>query len=625
MANSIGASAIRAQLDEAQAKLDKQAAVPYDPPPGLPAVIAGEEVNPGEWRGAAGKLGLPRECPVIPLGINSDTMYYLDTVGQLIALEPPYSKGHILALFKGRPNYLYWAWPGFDKEGNLTRWRAERAQEDLLAAATRCGMWNAADKVRGLGCWRTPDGRLVWHLGDELLIGGVSEPPGVIDGFVYPTRPTIPGPWPQPAEGEKSPASLLLTLLRSWQWERPEVDPVLMLGWIGVAFLGAALDWRPMVFVTGDKASGKSTLQDVVKALLGDWLIKSADTTAAGIYQRVGQDCVPVAVDEMESDNDPRRAVALVKLARIAASGDDMLRGGDSHKGTGFQARNAFLFSSINAPPLEPQDVSRMALLRLRPLSRDATAPEIDPGSLGIFGRLVMRRLADNWHAYAETRRQVDEALHAGGMDGRGKDTFGTLLAVAALILGTEAEDLDVPFGDDLSAWAELLDVRNMIEFENALPNWQLCLNHLLSVPVDVWRSGSRHTVGQWLEAFWDSDPRAPSDKDSVSFEELKRVLAQAGLGIVRDDDDPLNFWLLVPNLGPLIARLYEGTKWAGSLTSGGWSQALRQGDREEFWRTCNRNIAGVRSRATMISLMALYGPDGIMRDDRDHLREGAA
>ncbi|WP_163571449.1 hypothetical protein, partial [Klebsiella pneumoniae] len=68
----------------------------------------------------------------------------------------------------------------------------------------------------------------------------------------------------------------LIAAFQSWKWERPLLDPILLLGWIGAAFLGAALDWRPALFITGDYGQGKSTLQAIIKEVIGDALHATA-------------------------------------------------------------------------------------------------------------------------------------------------------------------------------------------------------------------------------------------------------------------------------------------------------------------------------------------------------------
>jgi hypothetical protein len=398
-----------------------------DPEPGLPR--AG--VDPGRWLPSA--LGLPEDCPVVPLGIAGNVAWYIDPIGQVQSFAPPYGKGHLLGLFCGRANYLTWAWPRWGKKG-IDGYAAEAAAAALVGACAAKGPWNSVEKIRGRGAWLSSGGGLVLHTGTDLLIGGRREPPGEIDGYVYPTRPAIAGPWPAPVEEAQNPARLLLPLLRSWQWGRPEVDPVLLLGWIGAAFLGGALPWRPAVYLTGDAATGKSTLQALIKGLLGDSLVQAVDTSAAGLYQHIGNDSLPIAVDELEGESDTRKTVAVLKLMRIASSGGLMLRGGDRHNPVEFRARSCFLFSSINTPPLRPQDLSRMAILRLNRLPSGQPSPDLDARSLAVVGRCILRRLAEEWPRFAETFAAFKGELAAGGMDGRGQDTFGTLLACADLI-----------------------------------------------------------------------------------------------------------------------------------------------------------------------------------------------
>lgn len=603
-----------------------------DPDPGQPR----SAVLPGEW--APNELGLPPDCPVKPLGVSGNVCWFLDTIGQLQALSPPYARGHILALFMGREKYLYWAWPKFVKATNsIESWRPEKVAEALVGACADKGPWNATEKVRGRGAWRSADGGLILHTGRSVFLPLprteqaraphlrlAPEPPGDIGGWVYPTRPEIPGPWPQPIEGSENLAKLLLQLLKAWRWARPEIDPLLLIGWLGAAMIGGALDWRPAVFITGDKATGKSTLQDLIKRLLGDALIQAVDTSAAGIYQRLGHDSLPVAVDEMESESDTRKARAVLKLARAAASGGLMLRGGDRHEGVEFQARSCFLFSSINAPPLEPQDLSRMALLRLSPLPKGQVRPEYP--DLEVIGRMILRRMLDGWTRLPEVLAAYKAELAAGGMDGRGQATFGTLLACADIVLhdAWDEERLLVAPEDhgDLVPLRELMRPALMPEFEDAIENWRLCLNHLLSTPVEVWRGGGRANVGRMLDAFW-----REQQEDGMAFGDARKQLELAGLGLIKDPGHHAHnaaaCWLAVPNQAPLVAMLYQATKWGGEPGSGVWAPALRQGPRArdpcnpepgELWKAGQHRINGVVARCTLISLNGLYGePGGIM------------
>jgi len=599
-------SAVRALIADAKPIPTVKHRFKGDPEPGGPR----EGVNAGQWR--PDQLGLPPDCPVLPLGVDGSANWFLDPIGQLYCYTKPYGQADTLELFRGRHLYLYWAWPkwgrgkGDDGKPACDGWRNEKARETLIAACTAKGPWNAVERVRGRGSWTDPDGGLVVHTGENVLIGGRRQPPGEINGSVYPTRPAIPDPWPTPVEDKDNPAKLLRPLLQSWNWARPYVDPQLLLGWIGAALLSGALPWRPAVFITGDKGTGKSTLQELIKGLLGDWLIQAVDTSAAGLYQRVGHDCLPIAVDELEGEADVKKQKAVLKLARIAASGGLMLRGGDKHQGVEFRARSCFLFSSINTPPLEPQDLSRMALLRLARLPPSQPAPDLPPNSLSVVGRCILRRLMDEWPRFDETWSAFREELGAGGMDARGQDTFGTLLAIADMIEneGWNEDRLKTPGDGDMFWWRDLMAADTMAEFEDATENWLGCLNHLLSVPVEAWRNGNKTTVGQVLEAWFGRET------EWTDIVKVRGLLSQAGLMLRIDGKQQ---WLAVPNQSPSVRRMFEGSKWAGETGASVWSGALRQAPRGTVYETGQTRVNGVKSKCTLINLDGLYGEGGVM------------
>ena len=600
----VSLGAVRAAM--ADAELVRNVTRVAQPSPATPA---------GDWTPDA--LGLPPDCPVRPLGIQGDRLWFLDAIGQVRTLDPPYGKGHVLGLFCGQDHYLEWAWPRFGKAGEDGSARvAGFANEDCSAALIRAcaakGPWDSVDRIRGRGCWTDRQGNLVVHTGTRVIAGGRSEPPGEHDGFVYPTRAAIPRPLSLREELPFDPAPLLRNTLASWSWGRPGIDPHLLMGWIGAAFLGAALPWRPMIFITGDKGTGKSTLQALIKGLFDGWLIQAADTTAAGLYQHVGLDSVPIAVDELESEADVRKQKAVLKLARLASSGAVMMRGGDRHQGVEFQARSAFLFSSINAPPLEPQDLSRMALLRLDKLKQGQAAPPIDPATFGVMGRAILHRLVKQWPRFQTTFDAFAAELARAGMDGRGQAQFGTLLTCADLLQYDAWDEDRIRFAHDdsgdLVPWSELLRPSEMIEFEDGIENWRGALKHLLSVRVEAWRSGSRTTVGQVVQAY--------HDHADMDITEANNLLAQAGLRVcfhpVGGRKRP---FLAVPNQGPLVRELFEGSKWGGELGAGVWAPALRQGPRGELWELARVRVNGVLDRATLLSLDGLYGSDGIMAE----------
>ncbi|WP_398473079.1 hypothetical protein, partial [Tardiphaga sp.] len=364
----------------------------------------------GKWDGAPFDR-LPPECPVVPLGVNGKASFFLDTLGQLMSFETM-KPADLSVLFRSKPNYVYWAWPRWaapkpNADGEMQRPKINGVEEKkaILCLQKGCadrGLFDATNKVRGRGAWTDSHGRLLWHSGSALwrVEGGKlkTSSPGEIDGVFYPSCPSIMTPWQEPVDPSDSPARQIFDMLQTWTWERPLLDPLLALGAIGVMLLGGALSHRPHLAAMGDFGVGKSSLQDLIKGVLGTALIRAENATEAGVRQHMGLDCLPVALDEFEAKEDNRRAMALLELARQAYSGGTILRGGQDHKGVLFIARNAFFCSGINMPPMLPQDKSRFAVLNLGKIK----VGQKPPGAIQEeWGRMLLRALMDAWPDYA--------------------------------------------------------------------------------------------------------------------------------------------------------------------------------------------------------------------------------
>jgi hypothetical protein len=500
--------------------------------------------KPGKWKPNA--IGLPVEdpCPVVPLGtekVGGGIVYHLlDSAGHFVTYgASDFSHAGMQSLFAATPFWPQWAWPRYGrapkisegetpKEPPIKSFEDDAARQALMLACTRRGLFTPTDKLRGRGMWLDKSGDVIFHAGEELWRFDrgrehpVSIDTGLHEGFLYPRYPGLPAPWPTAISAGENPARALIPTLRKWNWTRPKVDPILMLGWIGVAYLGGALDWRSAVLLLGGFGTGKSTLQDALKALFGEALFHSADTTAAGIYQQMSNDTRPIAIDELEPEADARKVDNVVHLMRGASSGAVGRRGSSGGEAAQYQMRSAFLFSAINNPLHASQDLSRVAILRLGELRKDQTSsPVIDADSCG---RMILALLMREWHRFEDTRQAYMEALAGGGHIPRGQKTYGTLLACADLILGADvAAELEIPLTEDLAWWSEHLSAEALPEIEDALPNWRKCVRAILSSHVEQWRGGRRATVGQLLE-----DVRT----GEADVKDARRDLAATGLGL---------------------------------------------------------------------------------------------
>jgi hypothetical protein len=555
--------------------------------------------------------GLPEGCPVRPLGVNGGIYYYLDELKQLIALKTnQHGQLYMIGLF-GRRNHLVYAfWPKWDKDGVLNGWNTATAQQTLMRACSTKGIYNAQERQRGRGAWKGEAGELILHCGDAIwqgpkpdpdvtprgpAAGGTWHPPGLVGRYVYPAQEAGPTPeFDQPAGPE--PAAELLHLLASWNWRRGETDARLLLGWIGAAVLGGALDWRPLAWLSGGPGTGKSTLQKVISYVLDDDPLSVSDTTAAGIWQKLGHQTRPVALDEVEADEDNRKLTNVVKLARQAASGGVVLRGGQDHQGSEFVARSCFLFSSILIPPLMGQDLSRMAILELQQFEADAKPPKLDAARLRSIGRTLRRRLVDGWARFPDALEAYRAQLAFLGHASRGCDQFGTLLACAEVIL----HDLPIE-GERISEWTRQLTAGALAAWNDEQPDELRCLNHILASPCELYRAGERLTVGEWAQRAWD-DLIAGRWTDA---EEPMRALGRVGVRVEvaptpRKGEQEPPAWLIVASNHKGLAAVFEGTHWAAkSGASSVWSQSLGRLDRAE--RTGAKYFGGVTARATAI------------------------
>lgn len=557
------------------------------PPAGGPVADQRIPQGPPGARHGQIEMGDGGHLPIVPLGVHGDAFHYLDANRQLRTLT---SRDHqrlgLLGLFGTQTSLLYRYFPRTDRKGETTGWRPEEVAELLMRECSARGIWNGAERERGPGAWTDREGGLVLHCGDAILYGGQWQPPGAIYGrHVYPAAPSMPRPSEEiAATGAGGPAETLLDILRTWQWKRPSTDPEILLGWICAGMIGGALDWRPMCWITGGAGTGKTTLQKLLGLVFDGALVAVTDSSEAGIRQKLGKASLPVALDEQEAEEDNRKQLAVIKLARQAASGGVVLRGGASHQGAEFQARSCFLFSSILVPPLSPQDRSRMAILELEPLA-GVNPPALEPARLAVIGAALRRRLIDQWPRMAGTVQAYRLALASQGHSSRGADQFGTILASLDLAIADAPPD-----SDTLDEWADRLRPSDEEASEESTDQYA-CIYRLLTSPVDVYRGGKKKTVGEWVG-------QAVGKSENQDSAEAAEALAVLGLRMAREDG---RWWLAIANKHQGLEALFHGSKWAGtSGTMGVWVQSLR---RLPEAKPVKARFAGLQLRATAVPL----------------------
>lgn len=551
---------------------------------------------------------LEDNCPVVPLGVNAGRFYYLDANKQLRDLTAKdHGRNVLMSLFGRYTGYPWKAWPRFAKDGKTpTGWRPEVCADTFMQACAMKGVWNPNDKVRGAGAWRDDHGELVLHCGDRVLVGQRWIEPGVHGKHVYTADEAGLKP---DVNGTRRDAQRLYELLQTWNWRRGDLDAYLACCWIGAAMIGGALRWRPLIWITGDRGTGKSTLHELFEAVFGSFLVHASDATGAGIWQKLGYSTRPVTLDELEAEEDDRRAQSIIKLARQASSGGVVLRGGSDHSGAEFVARSCFMFSSILVPPLKTQDRSRMAILELDELGKGAEQPVIDAVTWSALGRRLLGLLARRWGRFDQTLDIFRHALAQVGHGGRGADQFGTLLAVGDLMFGDDS----LPDSDSIAEWVDQLKAGDLAEKRGEVADHESCLDHLLGSVLDLDKHKNKRSVASWVDVAAnamcvDNDLLA----DVSLRSDVNRMLQSWGLAVVtrgKGADERRYLAVAISHQG--LAQVFSGSHWSSrSGTAGVWAQALARIRGAVACQTVK--MAKRPVRATLIPL------DEVLQEDDD-------
>lgn len=592
-----GKKAIKAHFSDALLDIAEQQNF-SDPDPNL----LRNGIKPGQWEGAPWN-NMPPGCPITVLGQKGDTVYVISATGDLAGVDR-WDLPTLMRLFAPFPNYALWSWPAFGKAetdpetGEPVPPKVKRLERDkaitcIISEAGRRGIFDPQENVRGRGGWRAQD-QFVWHSGTHLWTVKTKvdkenratdwtlqvAKPSEFDGYFYRKDRETLRPWQEHIGVYDSPAHQLLQDLKTWNWERPYLDPILLLGWIGSALMGGALEVRPIVFTTGGAGVGKSTLHGIIRTIFGDTLYSTANTTAAGIYQNIGQDSRPVAVDEFEAKANSAKEQTIIELARQAYSGAKLYRGGSNHEGIEFELRSSFLFSAINPPPLGVQDKTRMAILNLRKLDKGhGRYPTISD----VAGRMILRQVMDGYHDfYWHILPAWKRILNRVGFDARAIDTYGTLLACAELLVG-RAGMSDVGFDAEDEDWiVDAIKAATATEISEQVEKWQEVIGRLFSASIDHWSSGERMTVGGVLEAY---------EHGSMPIEDARARLAHVGLGLRPAGQPAPGHCLAIPHSDPMLERIFKDTDYH----SGGWANVLKQAPEEVVPRGLDKRWRNIK------------------------------
>lgn len=576
--------------------------------------------------------GQPDPCPVRALGHDDGAQYFISAQNEFrkVASSALPRIGILADLFGGD---MSWPERHF---GRAARRGAggpavdgEMLAVELIAMCARAGQFDTAISLRGPGVWRTPDGRILVHSGDVLLIDGTPHRPGLKAGtalyrsWAPQQRPALRLDGRGGSVYAGAPADIgqaIVTALGEWRWSRPETEPELFAGGLAHAMLGDATAWHCHLFVRAQSGAGKSTLLRLADAVLGAGSHGVFNNvTAAYVQQALSSQARAICLDEYENDTDVDRLRRLTEMIRLMSDGDGGRGGRGSASGDARDIRltGSVIMAATLREAMRPQDLNRITMLRALKLydSKPASNEEMEERAaamerieglirdFAVHSPALRARMIGGIGLYQENLRLARATLIGWGASQRDATQLGHLLAGFWTLTGDDPADealrqearkylVHLPSAEDEADDDELdPDVRDLL---NTLFGSE---DHL------TWSGGSRQTIGQIVAK--------ARDDTAIEAHAARERLLPLGLRLIKAGDSSLwsQAWLAVANTNKhkALLKIFEGTPYRG----GKWAQVLEDwtaaSASEKPWR-----FAGVQSRARLIPAQYLPSADDL-------------
>jgi putative DNA primase/helicase len=372
-----------------------------------------------------------------------------------------------------------------DAEGNQTdqvNW--QMIVEKIAVDARKKGDFSWLN-VRGTGVWNDNE-KPVINLGNRIYIDNQCTDIGKFRSeHKYQSS--------KPMEIKTNGNIDLLTPLQLIRYKRP-ADHILLAGWIAIAPLYNLLEWRPHLWINGERGTGKSTLLKMFQKMIWNSLI-FIESTASGIRQDIKCNAQPVIVDEAEPDSREGRGRmdAIIEMIRQSSTngGARSVRGtvnGDSRE---LNINGIFMLGSIVNSLENKSDISRFTVIDLGDL-KGQTAKEYDDLKTGlesIDAASLMMQSVKRWE-YTKKNIEIIKREMREHFEPRQCDQIAPLLAGHYSLIST-----GIISPESIDAYLDQLDLSNYKE-DLEESEYDVLLEAIHSAKGD--RDGK--TIGQMIE-----------------------------------------------------------------------------------------------------------------------------
>lgn len=500
------------------------------------------------------------------LGHDRGEYYYLPKgSGQVVALKSrSHVEGELIAI---APRH-FWEQTFGGKQG--VDWKS--AQNALIRRQQSVGIYDPS-RIRGRGAWWDKD-HAVLHLGDRLIIKGEEFSPSQPGRYIYehdlPFSINHKNPLPV------SQSRKLLDICELISWERP-ISARYFAGWLALAPICGALNWRPHIWLTAAADSGKSWVREhVMHPIIGRMSIEAqGNTTEPALRQSLKSDARPIEFDEAESKTkmDHIRMDSVLGFARHATTGAPIVKGGQDGNARPYFPRTMMCFFSISYGVTKDEDRRRIECLamvrdhneeRFKSLSSQVAETITEE-----YGDAFLARSIKMIPVIRENARVFGVAVASKLRSHGTGDQLGALLAGAWSLFSdkavTPAEAISwIEKQDKAGAWVEQKAAHEDVDEKKCL---ERIMEHVVRMTV---KSGSvERNVAELLEIVRDNDRMLGDISAAAATDVLARLGVKAGERTEDGETFP-TVWISVSHTG--IGAILKDTPWARN-----WAKILNR------------------------------------------------
>ena len=487
-----------------------------------------------------------------PLGHKDDKYYYLSSSNRQITVLTPaqHNKANFISLMPFR----WWAKKYYNENEKKMDW--DTPITDLMEQCRLRGIFDDS-KVRGTGVWRDGDKYLI-NLGTSLYYYGMEQPLVLEESdFIYEIGPKMRKPTLAVLEEGKQ----LLDVCSLINWDTKDADKLLA-GWLCVAPVAGALEWRPHVWLTGSSGTGKSWLmENLIEPFVHDrGFYFKGNTTEAGIRQTLGASSKPVIFDEFETQDEhsQKRIQFIMELFRQASSHSEghVVKGSPSGNAIQYSLGFSGLVASIRTQLGHESDRNRFAVLELgrKREGSDEKFTKLQSAVVGLTQKYIDAIFSRTFDHLEEIRANIEMlwrvirarySARMGQQYGALLGGYWELLHPGILMTQEQAEAL---------VSSVSLEAADEVETKEEME----CFEHLMGLQIDVAVTEAGHKQQHSIENLVG---RAWRDFNDSAVGPLERIGIRVHEGA-----------LYVRNKHPELAKLYRGTKWGTN-----WASSLKR------------------------------------------------